>query len=80
MAYITSPPHTPLLHWEEQPAFSWEEGPLQQQQSSLQLCDTAVKEESPTLSPDAFAPSHHLLSPRQRKPQSGAASPAAVAR
>lgn len=80
MAYFASPPHSPLLHQEEQPAFWWEESPLQQHQSSLRLHHTAVKEESPTLSPGAFALSHCPPSPGQSNHQPGAAFPAAAAR
>lgn len=78
MAYFTSPSRSPLPRWEDQAAFLWEEGPLQQHQSSLWLCKTAVKEESLTLSPGAFAPSHCLFSPRQRS-QPGDFFPAAAA-
>lgn len=79
MAYFTSRLHSPLLHQEEQPAFRWEEIPLQQHQSSLQLHHTAVKEESLTLSPGAFALPHCLLSPGQSNHQPGASFPAAAA-
>lgn len=46
MAYFASPLHSPLLLQEEQPTFWWEESPLQQHQSSLQLLQTSAKEEN----------------------------------